>query len=176
MRGRIVSIDRCRLVLQAPRGGDPPLCCDSYGWLRPTSCHSGAPSAARRARNPVVTGWGYWVPGSLATLGPRNDERGARRLNHVRLVTSGGRALALFPEKLDKLTGGQSETAACAVACFPFDGPAPRTQNLPPLLVAEARATSDLVTQLFGRAVVHDSHHGGDRHARLSVASKNDSY
>src|SRR5438270_3088627 len=58
---------------------------------RPRRCrHSGAPTQAslrslrklgcvRRTRNPVTTavtngdGSGYWIPGSLATLGPGND-------------------------------------------------------------------------------------------------------
>src|SRR4051812_44784820 len=50
-------------------------------------CHSGARRKAR-ARNPVIAGGAYWIPGSLATLGPRNDSRvnGRRRRDECRLL------------------------------------------------------------------------------------------
>ncbi len=51
-----------------------PSCADIPGVPHPPLSFRGA--AKRRARNPVVAGGGYWIPGALTSFGPRNDSGG----------------------------------------------------------------------------------------------------
>src|SRR5438876_7392460 len=115
-------------------------------------CHSGAPTQAslrslrklgcvRRTRNPVTYVADYWIPGSLATLGPRNDGSAeevsmANEPRPIRRVVTGnddqGRSCVVFDSAAPNVNPGAISRGTCMTDIWVY-------QSLP----ADIAATRD---------------------------------